>query len=177
MTTQNLSETGSNASQREEERSATILAVDDNVRNAKLLDGMLTPHGYNVILAYSGPEALDLVAQHSPDLIILDVLMPGMDGFEVAQAVRARPESRAIPILMLTALHEIEHKAQALKSGADDFLSKPFSLADLLARVHALLRLKRLQDELVLKNKLLEKVLGHSISEQESRQILAGEEP
>ncbi|MBN1889390.1 MAG: response regulator [Thermoflexales bacterium] len=155
------------------ERGSTILAVDDNVRNVKLLEGMLSPQGYRVIPAHSGQEALDLVAQHGPDLIILDILMPGMDGFEVAQAVRARPESQAIPILMLTALREMEHKTQALASGADDFLTKPFSLVELLARVRALLRLKHLQDALDLKTRLLEHVLGHPVSEQEAREMLA----
>jgi class 3 adenylate cyclase len=157
-------------------RAARVLVVDDNQRNVKLLEGMLTSQGYEVIPAYSGPEALDKAGQHPPDLIISDILMPGMDGFELTQVLRSQPATRPIPILMLTALREMEHKTQALESGADDFLTKPFSLVELLVRVRALLRIKFLHDELDLKNKVLERVLMRYISEEIAHEILADPE-
>jgi len=153
-------------------RPSRILVVDDNKRNVKLLQGMLKPQGYEVIPAYSGPQALELVREQPPDLIILDIVMPDMDGYEVTRILRARPEYQMMPILMLTALREVEDKNRGLEAGADDFLTKPFSLVELLVRVRSLLRIKRLHDELEIKNKLLERVLMRYISEEVAREIL-----
>ncbi len=159
-----------------QEKKPRILVVDDNQRNVKLLVSILTPKGYEVIKAYNGPEALDLVDATSPDLIILDVLMPEMDGFEVARILRSQAESRAIPILMLTALRDMEDKIKGLDSGADDFLSKPFNAIELLVRVRSLLRIKQLHDELEVKNMLLERVLTHYVSKEIAHEILSDPE-
>lgn len=155
---------------------ARILAVDDKPHNVRLLQGMLTPHGYEVIPAYDGRQALELVRRNPPDLIITDVIMPGMDGFELTRILRAQPESEAIPILMLTALREMTDKTKGLEAGADDFLSKPFSQIELLARSRSLLRIKQLHDELQLKNALLERVLMRYISKDVAREILTDPE-
>ncbi len=153
-------------------RTSRILAVDDNPRNVRLLEGMLAQQNYEVLAAYSGRQALDLARQQPLDLIITDVVMPEMDGFELTQALRAQPETRHTPILVLTALRDIEHKTQAIEAGADDFLTKPFSTVELLTRVRSLLRIKHLHDELELKNRVLERVLMRYISEQVAREIL-----
>lgn len=153
-----------------------IVVVDDNPRNVKLVTSILKPTNYEVYSAYSGKEALSLVAEHSPDLIILDVLMPEMDGFQVARELRSKPESRAIPILMLTALQEMEDKVKGLEAGADDFLTKPFNAVELLARTRSLLRIKQLHNELEVKNGLLEWVLTHYISKEIASEILSDPE-
>ena len=158
------------------EKKPRILVVDDNKRNVKLLVSILTPKGYEVLKAYNGQEALDLVQSTSPDLILLDVLMPEMDGFEVARILRSRPQSRAIPVLMLTALRDMEDKIKGLEAGADDFLSKPFNAIELLVRVRSLLRIKQLHDELEVKNTLLERVLTHYVSKEIAQEILSDPE-
>jgi signal transduction histidine kinase len=118
-----------------------ILVVDDHAVNCELLDAMLAPQGYQVEQAYSGPEALAIADTRRPDLILLDVSMPGMDGFEVATRLRDRDETRLIPIVMVTALGDLEHRVRGLESGADDYLVKPVNRAELLARVQSTLRL------------------------------------
>ncbi len=153
-----------------------ILVVDDNPRNVKLVMSILKPTGYKVVPAYGGQEALDIVTEEPPDLVILDVLMPEMDGFEVAQKLRANPESRPIPILMLTALRDLEDKVKGLEAGADDFLTKPFNAVELLARTRSLLRIKQLHNELQVKNSLLEWVLTHYISKDIASEILSDPE-
>lgn len=153
-----------------------ILVVDDNEQNVELLEAMLIPQGYHVITAYDGMEALERVVEAQPDLIVLDIMMPRMDGFEVARRLRAQEETRAIPILMLTALREVSDKVRGLEAGADDFLSKPFNRVELLARVRSLLRIKQLHDELQAKNALLEGVLNRYVSEEITRQILSDPE-
>jgi len=153
-----------------------IVVVDDNPRNVRLVLSILKPNKYEIFPAYSGREALALVEEKSPDLVILDVLMPEMDGFQVARALRANPESRAIPILMLTALRELEDKVKGLEAGADDFLTKPFNAIELLARTRSLLRIKQLHNELEVKNALLEWVLTHYISKDIASEILSDPE-
>ncbi|MCP4543605.1 MAG: response regulator [Chloroflexi bacterium] len=150
-----------------------ILVVDDRESNVRLLKSLLKREGYEVSAAYDGVEALDCVAQDPPDLVLLDVLMPKMNGFQVARALRANKETRAIPILMLTALKEVQDKIKALESGADDILSKPFYNVEVLARVRAFLRVKQLHDELQTKNALLERVLMRYISEDVALEILS----
>jgi len=149
-----------------------ILIVDDREQNVRVLESMLAPQGYEVILAYGGMEALERVAEERPDLILLDVLMPDMDGFTVTRALRAAPGGQALPILMVTALHEVQDKVRGFEAGADDFLSKPFNSIELLARVRSLLRIKRLHDELEEKNALLENVLKRYVSEEIAHEIL-----
>jgi adenylate cyclase len=124
------------------ERNWKILVVDDTPQNIKVLDAVLSPRGYSVVTATSGAEALQKVKTDAPDLILLDILMPGMSGFEVVQRLRADPHTRFLPIVMVTALGAQEEKVKAIESGADDFLTKPVNQLELLARVKSLLRIK-----------------------------------
>jgi adenylate cyclase len=128
------------------ERCWTILVVDDTPQNIKVLDAILSPRGYTVVSAASGAEALQKVRSDVPDLILLDILMPGMSGYEVAQRLRADPTTRLLPIVMVTALGAQEEKVKAIESGADDFLTKPVNQLELLARVKSLLRIKDYHD-------------------------------
>ena len=128
---------------------ALILAVDDEPANLALLNKLLTRQGYDVIEAVDGPSALGAVAAYAPDLVILDVMMPGLDGIEVCQRLRRQPEQSGLPILLLTALDRPEDKVRGLEAGANDFLTKPFDQSELTARLRSLLRTKALQDRLV----------------------------
>jgi adenylate cyclase len=125
-----------------------ILAVDDEPANLALLQKLLRHQGYDVIEAFDGPSALAAVVAHRPDLVCLDVMMPGMDGVEVCQRLRRQPEHVGLPILLLTALNRPEDKTRGLEAGANDFLSKPFDESELSARLRSLLRTKALQDRL-----------------------------
>ncbi len=117
--------------------SANVLVVDDDPKITQLLRRTLSIEGYKVQTAESGAAGLDLARSHEPDLIILDVLMPGMDGLEVCRRLRANSDT---PILMLTAKDEVSDRVEGLDRGADDYVVKPFALEELLARVRALLR-------------------------------------
>ncbi|MDP9313959.1 MAG: response regulator [Chloroflexota bacterium] len=128
---------------------AKILIVDDHEDNLDLLRMMLSSHGYSITTASDGSEALELVRLVAPDLILLDVMMPGMSGYDVVQALRADVSRGYIPIMLITAKQDISDKVQGLNIGADDFLPKPVQSAELIAKVRALLRLKQVQDELV----------------------------
>lgn len=124
---------------------ATILVVDDQPQNIRLLDAVLTPHGYNVRTAASGEQALAVVHGTDIDLVLLDIVMPGMDGYEVCRRIRQQTETAYLPVVMVTASGD-EQKIKALKAGADDFLTKPIDQSELLARVASLARIKRYQD-------------------------------
>jgi two-component system sensor histidine kinase/response regulator len=126
---------------------ATILVVDDDERNVRLVESMLKPNGYRILHAYDGQEALRRVDSDAPDLMVLDVMMPDLSGFELCGMLRARHATRLLPILMVTALHAMEDKVKGLELGADDFLTKPINRSELLAKVKSLLRVKCLQDE------------------------------
>ncbi len=155
---------------------STILVVDDNEQNIELLEAMLIPQGYRIISARDGLEALEIVEQETPHIILLDVMMPRMDGFEVTRHLRANPKTKGTPILILTALRDLSHKVRGLELGADDFLSKPFKRVELLARVRSLLRIKHLHDELEKKNALLHQVLTRYVAEEVANQILSNPE-
>jgi len=128
------------------EQTWKILVVDDTPQNVKLLDAILSPRGYTVVTASSGAEALEKVRAEVPDLILLDIVMPGMSGYEVARHLRADPATRFLPIVMVTALGAQEEKIKAIEAGADDFLTKPVNQFELLARVKSLLRIKTYHD-------------------------------
>ena len=123
----------------------TILAVDDLPQNLRLLDAILSPRGYRVLTAASGEEALAVLPTSGADLVLLDILMPGMDGYEVCRRIRRTPGSEFLPVVMITASGDQE-KVRAIEAGADDFVSKPLNQGELLARVASLARVKRYQD-------------------------------
>lgn len=133
-----------------------ILVVDDVAVNVQLLTTYLSSVGYNVIAARDGQEALEKIPACSPDLILLDVMMPKFNGFEVCERIKNDEATRIIPVIMVTALNEIEDKIRATEAGADDFVSKPFNKLELLTRVKSLLRIKELHDQLNAKVKELE---------------------
>jgi class 3 adenylate cyclase len=122
----------------------TILVVDDTPQNVKLLADLLTVKGYAVLTAASGRAALDVVATKDPDLVLLDVVMPEMSGYEVCRTIRETFSNLALPVVMVTALDPAQERTKGLECGADDFLTKPINQAELLARVRSLLRIKGL---------------------------------
>jgi adenylate cyclase len=122
-----------------------VLVVDDLAPNVRLLEAVLSPKGFRVATASSGQEALDVLGKQHPDLVLLDILMPGMDGYEVCRRIREDPGTAFLPVIMITASGE-EEKIRAIESGADDFVNKPFDQAELLARVRSLVRVKRYHD-------------------------------
>ena len=126
-------------------QAARILVVDDTPANVKLLDAVLAPRGYTVLSAASGEEGLAAVQAERPDLVLLDIMMPGMDGFEVCRRLRNDPATAYLPVIMITASGTAE-KLKGLEAGADDFVVKPFDQAELLARVGSLLRVKEYHD-------------------------------
>ncbi len=138
-----------------------ILAVDDQPQNIELLEAFLGPAGYRVVPAESGEKALALVAQEPFDLILLDVVMPRMNGFEVLRKLRADPRTAYIPVIMLTALKGAEDRIQAIEAGCDDFISKPFDKVELLARVRSLVRIKAYHDKLLEYEHRLEIEVAH----------------
>ena len=127
--------------------SAKILVVDDVAMNVKLLADLLTVKGYRTVTAPSGAEALVKLEAERPDLVLLDVMMPGMSGYEVCHAIRANPAHAMLPVVLVTALDPAKERVKGLEAGADDFLTKPLNQAELLARVKSLLRIKTLYDE------------------------------
>jgi len=121
-----------------------ILVVDDTPHNVKMLVDLLAAKGYATVTASSGQEGLAKVEAERPDLVLLDVMMPGMDGYEVCRQIRANPEYGILPVVMVTALDPTRERIKGLEAGADDFLTKPVNMAELIARVRSLLRIKDL---------------------------------
>jgi adenylate cyclase len=124
-----------------------VLVVDDTPLNVKILADLLTFNGYAVSTAASGAEALTKIDANPPDLVLLDVMMPGMNGYEVCQKIRANAATSMLPVVMVTALDPTKERARGLDVGADDFLTKPINQAELLARVRSLLRIKQYHDQ------------------------------
>jgi adenylate cyclase len=150
-----------------------ILAVDDNRQNLELLTRALSAAHYEVITATDGPTALQLIDGGAVDLVLLDVMMPGMSGYEVCEKIRANDATRLLPVVMLTALHDVSHRIQGIAAGADDFLTKPFNREELLTRVKSLLRIKTLYDDIETRNVLLRRVIGRYVSEAVAAEIVA----
>lgn len=125
---------------------ATILIVDDELRNRKLLEALLRPEGYQTESASSGDEALAMIEHRAPDLILLDIMMPGLDGHEVARRLKGNPATANIPIIMVTAQIDRAARLTGLNAGAEEFLTKPVDRAELWLRVRNLLRLKAFGD-------------------------------
>ena len=130
-------------------REPIILVVDDMRVNTDMLSNLLTPKGYRVMAAASGQQALTCVETDPPDVILLDLMMPGMDGFEVCQRLKQDPHTRHIPVIIISGLGALEANVRALEAGADDFLSKPFDSVLLSARLQNSLRSKMLQDQII----------------------------
>jgi two-component system, sensor histidine kinase and response regulator len=126
----------------------TVLVIDDNLQNREVAEGHLVSCGYDAILADGGESGLACFAERRPDLVLLDVVMPGMDGFETCRRLRALPGGAETPILFLTALGDLGTHKAAMDSGADDFLTKPINRTELLIRIRSLLRIRRLSNEL-----------------------------
>ena len=125
-----------------------IVVVDDCRTTLVLMQRLLERDGHTVLTAVNGEEALELVARERPDLVLMDVMMPGRDGFETCRALKQNASTRLIPIVLVTALQDTRDKVRGLKAGADDFLTRPTNVAELRARVNSLLRLKRYTDDL-----------------------------
>lgn len=125
-----------------------ILIVDDEAQNLELMEALLASAGYEILLAHEGEEALRLARERRPDLLLLDLMMPGLSGFEVCARVKTDPQTGGIPVLFVTALNQISDKERAMAAGGDDFLTKPFQRTELLTRVEALLRVRHLNRDL-----------------------------
>jgi len=127
---------------------STVMIVDDNQQNVELLQAFLESLPVKIVTAADGVEALEKVTQHHPDLILLDIMMPRMSGFQVCRRLKGDPRTRDIQILMVTALNELGDIEQASECGTDDFVSKPVNKFELLTRVKSLLRVRHLKSEL-----------------------------
>jgi adenylate cyclase len=134
---------------------ARVLVVDDVPVNVKLLADLLTVKGYEVVTAAGGAEALEKVAKEQPGLVLLDVMMPGMSGYDVCRKIRENSATAMLPVVMVTALDPLQERVKGIEAGADDFLTKPINQPELLARVKSLLRIKQLHDELADWNRTL----------------------
>src|SRR6201992_2889047 len=127
---------------------ARVLVVDDILSNVKLLEAKLTAEYFEVVSAFNGAEALARMAEHAPDIVLLDVMMPGMDGFEVCRRIKTNPATAHLAVVLITALDQPTDRLRGLQAGADDFISKPIDEVALMARVRSLVRLKVVIDEL-----------------------------
>jgi putative two-component system response regulator len=127
---------------------ATVLVADDQQENADLLARLLRRDGYDVVVTYDGREVVPLVSRVNPDLVLLDVVMPEANGFEICRSLKESAATRLIPVVLITALRDAESRLEGIRAGADDFLNKPFSAPELTARAHSLVRLKRYTDDL-----------------------------
>lgn len=126
----------------------SILVVDDLAATRDLLSAILRQDGYRVVVADDGRQVFDLVRSEAPDLVLMDVLMPEVDGFAACRALKSHPATRLVPVVLITGLNDSESRIRGIDAGADDFLTKPFHLAELRARVRSLVRIKRYTDDL-----------------------------
>ncbi len=150
---------------------ARILVVDDVAGNVRLLEAVLEPRGYEVVSAGDGLAALELAQSADPDLVLLDVMMPELDGYAVCRRLREQEQTAVLPVIMLTASEGTE-KTKAIEAGADDFITKPFNHDELLTRIRSLLRIKRYHDEIKELNRTLEQRVQTQLEELERHQRL-----
>jgi DNA-binding response OmpR family regulator len=144
----------------EQPRTPKILVVDDIADNIDLMRYYLEPSGYAVHAAHNSREALAALRREELDLILLDIMMPGIDGIQLCRILKSHELTRDVPVMMVTAVTQVQDKIRGLEAGADDYITKPFSGAELLARVRAMLRIKALQDEMKLANDKLREALS-----------------
>jgi K+-sensing histidine kinase KdpD len=135
-----------------------VLIVEDKQDSIDLISYFLKPQNYIIDVAMNGEEAIEKIVQSPPDIILLDIMLPRMSGFDVCERIKKNPKTRFIPVIMITALRELKDKIKSLEVGADDFISKPFENVELLTRVKSLLRIKKYHDELERKNEELKKM-------------------
>ena len=135
---------------------AKVLIVDDFETNIIIMESFLLPEGYQILKASNGIEALKLVKDENPDLILLDVMMPGISGFEVSERIKSNEKTKMIPIVIVTAMSDKEARVQALEAGADDFIMKPINRIELKTRVHSMMRIKKQYELLQQKSKNIE---------------------
>src|SRR5271155_1215208 len=140
--------------------SARVLVVDDVEANVKLLEAKLESEYFDVLSAYNGRSALEIADAELPDVILLDVMMPRMDGFEVCRQLKANPRTADTPVVMVTALSDVADRLRGLEAGADDFLTKPVNDIALFARVRSLVRMKRMMEELRVREGICSKFGG-----------------
>lgn len=152
---------------------AKVLVVDDTEANIKLLRALLKGAGYDVVTAVCGTDALAIAASENPDLILLDIMMPDLTGYDVCQRLRSDPGTRQTPIVFLTALHELEDHMKGMDVGGDDVLTKPINKLELLTRVRSLLRLRAATVELQAQRQLVCDILKAYVSEEAANRYLA----
>ena len=126
----------------------SVLIVDDIAGSARLVESLLTPDGHHLRIAGDGAEALRLIAADPPDLVLMDVMMPLIDGFQACRAIKQDPATRLMPVVLVTSLDDTASRVRGIEAGADDFVSKPFNAPELRARVRSLLRIKSYTDDL-----------------------------
>ncbi len=152
----------------EQEKTPVILVVDDNIQNLELLQAYLEDLDCKTVPAQDGIEALEIIARQPPDLVLLDIMMPKMSGFEVCKRIKNDPRTTDIPVIMVTALTEFGDIERGINSGTDDFISKPVNKLELLTRVKTMLKLKHLSDK-------LERTLAYlSEVEKQAQQVKSG---
>lgn len=149
-----------------------VMVVDDIPQNVKLLSAMLSHSGYEVIRAYSGEEALRMAKQSKPDIILLDIMMPGMDGYEVTETLKKDPETGLIPVVLVTALEGVDDKVKGLDAGADDFLTKPVNQIELTARMRSMIKLKKLQEEVTARKEALAGIASFEMEEKTAKKTV-----
>lgn len=148
MTEDNDPDKKENSGSRESMTRPKILVVDDEPMNVEIFEGYLF-NDYNIIKAYNGDEALRKVETTNPDLILLDVMMPGKNGFEICKILKEHPKTMSIPIIIVTALKEKEERIKGIEAGADDFITKPIDILEVTARIKSLLKVKQYYDALM----------------------------
>lgn len=155
-------------------RPPLIMVVDDEILNRKLIEAMLKPQGYEVVSAVDGEDCLAKVGEAMPDLILMDIMMPRLNGFETVSKLKSRPELSIIPIVMVTALQDVNDRVKALEVGADDFLTKPVDRMELRARVRSLLKVKAYNDYMVhYRQRLEDEVARQTITIKTANQKIA----